>query len=75
MWLVEPLPFPGENINKARSVHTWTKRLLARHLGRVNIALFDPSVRSFTIIESMDGGDLNLSTSPVIWNPCDPDMQ
>ena len=71
--IAEPLPFPGENTSKAGSVHAWTKRMSNRHLGRVNIVFFDASVRSFAVTELMDGGGLNLGTSPVIWNPFDPD--
>jgi prepilin-type N-terminal cleavage/methylation domain-containing protein/prepilin-type processing-associated H-X9-DG protein len=71
----EPLPWPGIKTGKAGSPHGYTNRLSNRHLGRVNIVFFDGSAQSFDVAELMDSNGNNLKTSPVIWDPWDPDEQ
>jgi len=69
----EPRVFPSENDAKVGSPHCYTKRLSNRHLGRLNIVFFDGSVRSYDAVPLQDGVGQNIPTSPVIWNPWDPD--
>jgi prepilin-type N-terminal cleavage/methylation domain-containing protein/prepilin-type processing-associated H-X9-DG protein len=69
----EPRVFPSENDAKVGSPHCYTKRLSNRHLGRLNIVFFDGGVRSYDAVSLQDGVGQNIPTSPVIWNPWDPD--
>jgi len=57
----------------------YTAQLSNRHgaaytnSGKANIVFFDGSVRSFKASELMNSSGKNINTSPVIWDPWDPD--
>jgi prepilin-type N-terminal cleavage/methylation domain-containing protein/prepilin-type processing-associated H-X9-DG protein len=71
----EPRVFAGQSDTKVGSPHSYTTRLSDRHLGNLNILFFDGSVRSYAAASLIDSNGKNLPTSPVIWNPWDPDAQ
>lgn len=74
----EPKAVSGMN-NDVGTAKAYTRRLSNRHAnaynrgGTANIVFFDGSVRSFTTSEVMDNNGRNIASSPVIWNPSDPD--
>jgi prepilin-type N-terminal cleavage/methylation domain-containing protein/prepilin-type processing-associated H-X9-DG protein len=70
--LAEPRAVPGMN-NDAGTAYAYTRRASARHNGRVAIVFLDGSVRTFEPLEIMDSNGRNIASSPVIWNPWDPD--
>ena len=69
----EPRVFPAESDTKVGSPHSYTKRLSNRHSGRFNVVFFDGSVRTYDPALLMDSIGQNVSTSPVIWSPWNPD--
>jgi prepilin-type N-terminal cleavage/methylation domain-containing protein/prepilin-type processing-associated H-X9-DG protein len=71
--IAEPRVFPSESDTKVGSPHSYTKRLSNRHSRRLNIVFFDGSVRSYDAASLQDGIGQNINTSPVIWDPWDPD--
>ena len=68
----EPKLMPGMN-NDTGTPLAYTRRASARTGGKVPIVFFDGSVRSFVPREIMDNNGRNINTSPVIWNPWNPD--
>ena len=68
----EPKLMPGMN-NDVGTALAYTRRASARTGGRVPIVFFDGSVRTFAPSEIMNSNGRNIPTSPVIWNPWNPD--
>lgn len=76
----EPKAVAGMN-NDFGTPQAYTRRLSNRHgaayttAGTANIVFFDGSVRSFKASDLMDSSGRNITTSPVIWDPANPDDQ
>lgn len=74
----EPKAVSGMN-NDVGTAQSYTRRLSTRHAsaytknGVAQIVFFDGSVRGFKSTEIMDSNGRNIVTSPVVWNPWDPD--
>jgi prepilin-type N-terminal cleavage/methylation domain-containing protein/prepilin-type processing-associated H-X9-DG protein len=73
--LSEPKAFGTQGSNgKFASPHSYTTRISARHLGGFcNICFFDGHVEAVQVSQLLDSDGKNISTSPVIWDPLDPD--
>jgi prepilin-type N-terminal cleavage/methylation domain-containing protein/prepilin-type processing-associated H-X9-DG protein len=68
----EPKAFPTEG-TKYGSPHSYTTRISARHNGFCNIVFFDGHVETVPLPQLMDSSGKNIKTSPVIWDPLNPD--
>ncbi len=68
----DPKAFPTQG-TKYGSPHSYTTRISARHAGACNIVFFDGHVEAVQLAQLMDGSGKNIKTSPVIWDPLDPD--
>lgn len=76
----EPKAVSGMNNNIA-TARAYTRRINTRHgaahtqNGVAHIVFFDGSVRAFKAAEIMDSSGYNVATSPIVWNPWNPDEQ
>lgn len=76
----EPKAVSGMN-NDVGTARAYTRRINNRHgaahtvNGLAHIVFFDGSVRSFKASELLNASGYNIVTSPVIWNPWNPDEQ
>lgn len=68
----EPKAVPGMNSDVGTAL-AYTRRFNNRHNGKGHILFFDGSVRAYRPQEIMDNSGQNIKTSPVIWNPTNPD--
>lgn len=68
----EPKAVPGMNSDVGTAL-AYTRRFNNRHNGKGHILFFDGSVRAYRPSEIMDNSGQNIKTSPVIWNPTNPD--
>lgn len=68
----DPKAFAGQGA-KFGSPHSYTTRISARHGGFCNIVFFDGHVETVSLGQLMDSAGKNIRTSPVIWDPLDPD--
>jgi len=74
--LSEPLAWSGQGApTKAfASPKSYTTRISARHIGGFcNICFFDGHVEAVQVSQLLDSNGKNINTSPVIWDPLDPD--
>ena len=73
--LSEPVAWPGENASgKAfASPKSYTTRISTRHGGACDIVFFDGHVESVQVAQLLDSSGKNITTSPVIWDPLNPD--
>ncbi len=68
----EPKAFGGQGA-KYGSPHSYTTRSSARHGDFCNIVFFDGHVEAVLLAQLMDSSGKNVTTSPVIWDPLNPD--
>ncbi len=68
----EPKVFAGQGA-KYGSPHSYTTRISARHGDFCNIVFFDGHVETVLLAQLMDSSGKNVKTSPVIWDPLNPD--
>ena len=68
----EPKAFSSQGA-KYGSPHSYTTRVSARHIGRCNIVFFDGHAETVSLAQLMDDMGKNIMTSPVIWDPLNPD--
>jgi prepilin-type processing-associated H-X9-DG protein len=73
--LSEPLAWPGQGApgKVFASPKSYTTRISARHGGACNIVFFDGHVETVQLAGLLDSDGKNIPTSPVIWDPLDPD--
>ena len=75
--LSEPRAFPNQSSGsspKYASPHSYTTRISARHVGFSNIVFFDGHVETVSLAQLFDSSTgKNIKTSPVIWDPLNPD--
>ncbi|HVM62051.1 MAG TPA: type II secretion system protein [Verrucomicrobiae bacterium] len=70
----EPKAFSGEGSSKFASPKSYTTRISARHIGGIcNIVFFDGHVEAVKLYGLFDSSGKNVNTSPVIWDPLNPD--
>ncbi len=75
--LSEPRAFVGQSSGsspKYASPKSYTTRISARHAGSCNICFFDGHVENVQLVNLFDSSGKNIKTSPVIWDPFDPDI-
>jgi prepilin-type N-terminal cleavage/methylation domain-containing protein/prepilin-type processing-associated H-X9-DG protein len=68
----EPKAFATQG-TKYGSPHSYTTRISARHNGFCNIVFFDGHVETVPLAQLLDSSGKNIKTSPVIWDPLNPD--
>ena len=69
----EPKAFAGQG-TKYGSPKSYTTRISARHASGVcNIVFFDGHVEAVKLAGLFDSSGKNITTSPVIWDPLNPD--
>ncbi len=69
----EPKAFAGQG-TKYGSPHSYTTRIAARHSDFCNIVFFDGHVETVSLAQLFDSSTgKNIKTSPVIWDPLNPD--
>jgi prepilin-type N-terminal cleavage/methylation domain-containing protein/prepilin-type processing-associated H-X9-DG protein len=74
--LSEQRAFAGQSSGstpKYASSHSYTTRISARHADTCNIVFFDGHVETIQLAQLFDSSGKNIPTSPVIWDPLDPD--
>jgi prepilin-type N-terminal cleavage/methylation domain-containing protein/prepilin-type processing-associated H-X9-DG protein len=73
--LSEPAAWSGQTASGKTygSPHSYTTRISARHGGVCNIVFFDGHVETVNLAGLFDSSGKNVNTSPVIWDPVDPD--
>ena len=74
--LSEPAAWPGQTAASKvyGSPKSYTTRISARHPGGFcNICFFDGHVEAVPLAGVLDSDGKNITTSPVIWDPLDPD--
>lgn len=76
----EPKAVSGMN-NDVATAKAYTRRLSNRHgtaytpQGTAHMVFLDGSVRSYQVGELMNANGRNIVTSPVVWNPWNPDEE
>jgi prepilin-type N-terminal cleavage/methylation domain-containing protein/prepilin-type processing-associated H-X9-DG protein len=68
----EPKAFAGQG-TKYGSPHSYTTRISARHGDFCNIVFFDGHVEAILLAQLFNNAGKNIKTSPVIWDPLNPD--